>query len=259
MCDVGEYRSNCTAAADGLCVPCTNTTLPANTVFASAGQPYNRDACAIRCADGMYPTKDLASAAASNSEASVCQPCNNTKPPNAIYSGPSHLINVPWCPWACDEGFAQDGSICVRLNGTCTMEKCPLPRLEYRPSTQSVILVNSCYEWQYPECNGDEIVGCNDCMGVSSSFQGGFHLRAYESCGIGYYRAPCVNRCVFPKGGNIRGQCVPCTNAQTMHANYTSAGTELVSNAAPWYGTLNNCSFTCLNGYVRHGNQCVAS
>ena len=31
MCDVGEYRSNCTAAADGLCVPCTNTTLPANT------------------------------------------------------------------------------------------------------------------------------------------------------------------------------------------------------------------------------------
>ena len=156
-------------------------------------------------------------------------------------------------------GFAQDGSICVRLNGTCTMEKCPLPRLEYRPSTQSVILVNSCYEWQYPECNGDEIVGCNDCMGVSSSFQGGFHLRAYESCGIAYYRAPCVNRCVFPKGGNIRGQCVPCTNAQTMHANYTSAGTELVSNAAPWYGTLNNCSFTCLNGYVRHGNQCVAS
>ena len=132
MCDVGEYRSNCTAAADGLCVPCTNTTLPANTgsmstcstnlpclvmrdafiepadsfaaVFASAGQPYNRDACAIRCADGMYPTKDLASPAASNSETSVCQPCNNTKPSNAIYSAPSHLVGVPFCPWACDEG-----------------------------------------------------------------------------------------------------------------------------------------------------------
>ena len=86
------------------CAAKASTQAVSAAVFASAGQPYNRDACAIRCADGMYPTKDLASAAASNLEASVCQPCNNTKPPNAIYSGPSHLVGVPFCPWACDEG-----------------------------------------------------------------------------------------------------------------------------------------------------------
>ena len=122
MCDVGEYRSNCTAAADGLCVPCTNTTLPANTGSMStctANLP-----CLSRCAMRLLsqltvllqslpqrgnPT--IATLVRSDAPTVCTRPriwlllrhltwkpasANLAITPNAIYSGPSHLVNVPW-------------------------------------------------------------------------------------------------------------------------------------------------------------------
>lgn len=233
LCDVGFYRSGCSHSADGTCVPCSNP-LPNQTVYATAGMPFNANACGMRCADGFYPLVDLDSLNLTNeSDLSlpVCAACSRglsgrSKPDAAFFSGASLVANVPFCPWECKQGFVRDGMTCVALDEACPLGACPLPQ---RVDNQdgSVGLANPCYEWQYANCSEDGKVSCHTCLGVTTTVQGGLQLRTYEPCPVGFYRSPCVNRCVFPDGGNVRGQCVRCTNALTRHANYTSPGLRL--------------------------------
>ena len=238
LCDVGHYRGQCTLTHDGDCVPCTNP-LPNSTVYATAGIPFDQDACGIRCADGLYPTVDLATLNLTNESdlsQAVCAACSaglsgSSKPDAAHYSGASLVVNVPYCPWECDEGYVQDGMTCILidLDSSCPLGACPLPKLVYK-SDASVTLSNPCYEWQYANCSEEGTVTCSTCLGVTSTMQGGHILYTSEPCPIGHYRSPCKNRCVFPDGGNVRGQCVKCSNARTRHANYTSPG--VLSNTA---------------------------
>merc|ERR1711998_787130 len=83
--------------------------------------------------------------------------------------------------------------------------------------------------------------------GMVQTYQGGWYYRTYTRCEIGQYRAPCNNRCVFPDAGNMRGQCLNCTNAAAAdNFTYTSAGG---SQQQP-YGN-NNCSWACKSGYEK--------
>mmetsp|Transcript_50794 Transcript_50794/g.101477 ORF Transcript_50794/g.101477 Transcript_50794/m.101477 type:complete len:147 (-) Transcript_50794:8-448(-) len=110
-----------------------------------------------------------------------------------------------------------------------------------------------CYEWEYAECaNGT--LSCTPCEGLVTLRQGGWTLRTYTRCPVGQYRSPCNPSCVFPTAGNVRGQCVECTNAKTLHAVYTSSGDPHDEN---------NCEWTCADGYnkteVDGREQCVSN
>jgi len=207
--------------------------LPNSTLYATAGSPYDANACGIRCADGLYPLVDLSALNLTNESdlsQAVCGECaagpsGRGKPDNSHYSGTSPVVNLPFCPWECDEGYIQDGTACVALEDACPLGACPLPQLVYNDD-QSVTLSNPCYEWEYANCSEQGSVTCHECLGVTTRMQGGLALRSYEPCTVGFYRSPCVNRCVFPDAGNVRGQCVRCSNAKTRHANYTSPGAE---------------------------------
>ena len=85
-------------------------------------------------------------------------------------------------------------------------------------------------------------ISCHTCLGVTSKLQGGHILHSLEGCDVGFYRAPCVNRCVFPDAGNVRGQCIACNNAFDIHAVYTSPGTP---------HTEHNCAWTCAASYTK--------
>lgn len=139
-------------------------------------------------------------------------------------------------------GYVQDGAQCNQIlsEESCVLGACPLPKLTFENA--SVSLSNACYEWQYAQCNGAGEITCHTCLGVSSKLQGGKMLHTLEACGNGYYRAPCMNRCVFPDAGNVRGQCVPCDNAMDLNAVYTSPGVPHTSN---------NCSWTCKSAYTK--------
>jgi hypothetical protein len=52
-CPVGQYRVPCTRYSDATCVPCTNTK-PANSIYTTAGVPYNANTCAWACAAGYF-------------------------------------------------------------------------------------------------------------------------------------------------------------------------------------------------------------
>jgi len=247
-CQVGFYRKKCSSRQDAKCVPCTNF-VPNGSLYSSSGQPYNTNHCDLRCENGFYPLIELASVNLSTmAPVAVCASCNNSKPNNSNYNGASDIVGLPFCPWECKDGYIQDGMDCRALEGNCSLGSCPLPKMI---TNVSVSLNNPCYEWQYAECNGSHVT-CQPCLGVSTIFQGGAELRTYEACEVGWYRAPCVNRCVFPDAGNVRGQCVTCSNARTLHARYTSSGRPLSSN---------NCSWLCDNGYtkvsIQGREQCI--
>mmetsp|Transcript_6641 Transcript_6641/g.10498 ORF Transcript_6641/g.10498 Transcript_6641/m.10498 type:complete len:124 (+) Transcript_6641:2723-3094(+) len=99
-----------------------------------------------------------------------------------------------------------------------------------------------CFEWEYAVCFQNGSYTCQPCEGMVERFQGGWFYRTYTSCPVGQYRAPCNNRCVFPDAGNMRGQCINCTNAASAEpsVNYTSAG----GSASQPYGN-NNCEWEC--------------
>jgi len=249
QCPRGQFRAPCSLAADGQCVVCTNPPLPDknSTVYASPGVPYDMNNCGIRCADGLFPTVDLNStsavaAALASGGPAICAPCNNPIPANSTYSHSSLLVGVPVCPWSCGTGFVQDGAGCKRLTReeSCALGSCPLPKMIL--SNVSASLANACYEWQYAQCDSAGGISCHTCLGVTSNLQGGRILHSLEGCDVGFYRAPCVNRCVFPDDGNVRGQCIACNNALDIHAVYTSPGTP---------HTKNNCSWTCAASYTK--------
>ena len=55
-------------------------------------------------------------------------------------------------------------------------------------------MVGRCYEWEYATCDGFGNLTCTECDGISVEYQGGWVMRNYSQCQVGYYRGPCINR-----------------------------------------------------------------
>ena len=117
QCNVGFYRTSCSASADGICIPCTS--LPDNAHFVAAGFPYSADNCGWICSKGFYLD--------ASGRCSVCTPiscdvgetlvqCNITANYNcqSCSSKPDHSVYTAYgsCRSTCADGYFDSNHSC---------------------------------------------------------------------------------------------------------------------------------------------------
>ncbi|KAJ1491451.1 hypothetical protein T484DRAFT_1882630 [Baffinella frigidus] len=253
-CGAGFYRGACAPLADSVCSEECDNAIPANAEYSSGGMPFDENNCSWTCLTGHYPTSDDTCLA--------CEDDLSLKPGNASYTAPGAILDLAICPWGCDGNYTENGMACVfeDPDDRCREDKCPFPEVR-SGAGGATKLYNPCYEFEYPSCADDDFdplapafsrnLTCHSCLGLITVNQGGWTYRYFEGCPIGQFRGPCRNECVFPDAGNVRGQCLNCTNAQSAHVVYTSVGNR----------RTNACEWTCASGYTKttlYGReQCV--
>jgi len=106
LCPVGEYRSACSVAMKGFCVPCTKAVDAGTSTYTSTAEPFNTDSCGWECSVGYWLSGAL-----------KCSLCTNYLPVNASYSSNGVPANVNNCSFECIEGFMPNatGTGCIPL------------------------------------------------------------------------------------------------------------------------------------------------
>ena len=251
-CSIGQYRSACSASADGKCVPCTNP-IPANAAYSSAGNPYDANTCAWVCNAGYF------------NGGGVCQPCSTaacpagqyrgrctqtgdgpclactSKPASSNFVGPGSPYNTDSCPWGCVAGYYTTGAACascttsacgvgffrtacgVAADSKCTPCTNPIPANAAYSAASSPYDSNNC-AWA---CNPGYFRSGAACQPCTQT-----------QCPVGQYRAVCTPA--------QDGACAPCTSWEPEHAEFVSAGS---------YG-VNKCDWSCVAGYFRRDTTC---
>jgi hypothetical protein len=251
-CPVGQYRSACTASADGQCVSCTKA--PPNARYVSGGKPYGADACDWACNTGFYrnsgtcgvcststcPTGQYRTLCRSDSD-SQCRSCTNV-PSNGVYVGPGNVNDPLSCPTACVVGYFKVGSSCVACdttscsvgyyrsactasaNGQCTY--CTTAPANARYTSAGKPYGADACDWS---CRTGYYLSGSSCVPCSN-----------PTCPTGQYATVCT-----PTANSV---CQSCTN---LPANgvYTGAGQR---------GDPNSCQTGCQTGFWKQGSRCVA-
>jgi hypothetical protein len=251
-CPVGQYRSACTANADGVCQPCTKAD-KSNAAYSTAGVPYNTDTCAWACNTGYYKTGGLCRACTATSCAigqyrspclsesdGACLACT-IKPASSDFVAPGSPYNANNCAWACVGGYYQSGGACYQCTSTacatgqyrskCTATsdgRCvpctnPIPQNAVYSSAGSPYDSNSC-AWV---CNPGYYKSGGLCQPCSTT-----------RCEAGLYRGPCT--------ATGDGPCVACTSKPTS-SNFVGGGNPYNTNSCPW---------GCVPGYYTTGATC---
>ena len=251
-CQIGQYRSACTAAANGQCVACTKA--PSNAKYTSAGKPYGSNACDWTCNTGYYlsgesclpcstsacPVGQYRTQCTSTAN-SQCLECNN-RPANGIFTTPGQLGDPASCQTSCASGFYKEGAVCK----ACDTSSCAVG--QYRSACTA-------------SANG-QCVSCTKVPEYASYTSAGkpYNVDACDwACQTGHYRSgsvcsPCTS--VTCQVGQYSTVCTPtansacqtCTNLPS-HSVFTSAGKE---------GNPNSCESACAPGYWKDGSSCAA-
>jgi hypothetical protein len=229
-CPVGQYRGACAATADGACQVCT--TRPSNSIYTSAGTPYNTNACQWSCASGYFradgtckscSTTDCPSGQYRGQCADTadrpCLACTK-KPDNAVFSSAGSPYNADACAWKCGAGYYRSGGACA----ACTTTACPVG--QYRGACGAdrdgactwctTRPANSVYTtagvpYGADACGWACSAGYYRASGACAACSSG-------GCPVGKYRAGCA------QGATEDSLCVACTNLPA-NAVFTSAGT----------------------------------
>jgi hypothetical protein len=109
------------------------TTRPSNSIYTSAGSPYNIDACTWSCVAGYYRAdgacKLCSTMACPNGQyrgactATADRPCLacTKKPANALFSSPGSPFDADSCEWKCDAGYYRSSGSCSACSsGGCS-------------------------------------------------------------------------------------------------------------------------------------------
>ena len=249
-CAVGQYRSPCTATANGKCVACSKA--PQNADYASAGKPYNSDDCDWSCRAGYYlsgstclPCSSLTcpigqySTVCTPTANSACQPCNNL-PTNGVYTSAGQQGSPGSCQTGCAVGYWKQGSGCV----ACDTTSCAVG--QYRSACtasangQCVPCTKAPANAQYTSAGKPYGADACDWSCQTGYFLAGSVCSACStlSCPVGQYSTVCT-----PAADSA---CQPCTNAPA-HGIYTSAGKS---------GDPNSCQTGCAADYYADGAGC---
>eukprot|EP00457_Paulinella_chromatophora_P001014 gb/GEZN01001016.1/.p1 GENE.gb/GEZN01001016.1/~~gb/GEZN01001016.1/.p1 ORF type:complete len:1072 (+),score=15.70 gb/GEZN01001016.1/:33-3218(+) len=246
-CGVGKYRFDCGQAFQGTCVSCTGQ--PMGSVFTTGGGLSN--SCSwvcpelfwlsdrgtdclpcLRCNVGEF-RKSCSQALGSG----ACQTCSGLKS-NALFTTDGGFNDV--CAWECKAGFYLGGNgSCM----SCNYASCAVG--QYLKGCGSKIAGSCVVCTQKPASSHFVASGgmrdncafeCN--AGFYLNFADGVCLQCQTDCQVGFYRARC--------NGGMEGSCVTCSGLP-VDAYWTGDG-----------GLENRCSWSCLAGFFKQGNQCVA-
>ena len=227
QCNIGYYRTNCSASADGLCTLCTN--LPDSALFVTAGSPFSVDNCGWACNTGFYED--------GSGRCSVCTPiscnigeilvqCNATTnyKCQSCVNKPAHSVYFSYgsCNTQCADGYFNLNNSCVRCDYTSI---CPLGQRFVNCTLEHDSFCTGCIQGQqYLDLTSVTCKTCSERVCLEN----------------GTYLEPCS-----PAQDTV---CVPCTQAP-LNSYYISPGDVGISN----------CLWHCSPGYQRNStrSQCL--
>ena len=251
LCGIGQYRTKCSAFADGVCVPCSD--LPSEAFFTSPGSPLDQDNCAWSCQPGYFQS-DSSCVGCSTSLCPLGQyrtSCSSTadgacvtctvKPLNSAFTSSGVPYDENNCAWACQPGYYQSGPTC----SACSTSVCPVG--QYRaPCTLTTN--GSCITCSFLPpyaifTSGGQPYNQDNCAWSCQEgyFMSGMACSACNGslCPIGYYRSKCTS--------TTDGICIGCT-ILPPNSQFTSCGVPYDEN---------NCEWSCQQGFFRNGILCV--
>ena len=251
VCNVGQYRVNCTQFADSVCKNCSNKPLASS--FTSAVFPIDRNSCAWVCNHGFYknnsncvPCSNLPCpvgmyrSGCSSLEDSFCVECSN-KPFQAYFNTSGVPYDENNCGWVCNAGYFQSGVFCI----LCNVSLCPVGLFRGECSAFSDAPCIPCNN----KPNGAEYVASAlskpedicpwEC--AEGFYQTGAICKACNTtlCPIGMYRTECTSL--------DDGICTLCTNKPGW-SSYITPG-------IPY--NQDTCGWKCIEKYFVQNSTCL--
>lgn len=219
-CPTGKYRSGCVGNYSGTCIDCTNrgnlnTNL--NSLYTSAGTPFDQNTCAYQCVSGYFLKSDgnctsmgsvpsgICSLGQKWISGTTCVTCTGTA--EAKPASNSFYIIGGLCEWTCSYGYFRNGNTCTQCSD---------------PLTKCTSLGRGFYMKQ--ACTLDHDVVCEACNSFPPSMDAVATYRGpkYPIGGDGLESNLCIWDCNagYYKADGLVPACVRCTN-KPLSAEYT--------------------------------------